>query len=335
METDASDFALGSVLSQRDTENRLHPVAFHSRKFSPAEINYKIHDKELLAVVDSFKHWRRYLEGAKHQVQVFSDHQNLEYFTTTKVLNRRQAQWAQELAGIDFNIYYRPGSQNGKPDALSRRSEDRPEKGGDEDQPITTILHKNHFAEAVSTREYWSGVSYIIGAARLSSIPVRKWHEEFLVLVREKGLADPGYLEALREVEGRDELALVAVQREAGPDGRDAEEEAALPHEELRMARKARSEGILGIKDGLLYRRGMLWIPEDKNLITTVLESDHDVKVAGHMGHDKTIELVPRNFWWPKMDQQIINYVRACVECQKNKASCHHPYRLLSPLELP
>ena len=87
IETDESDFAIGAVLSQRDTKGCLHPVAFHSRKFQPAEINYEIHDKELLAIVDAFKHWRRYCEGATHQIQVFSDHQNLEYFTTTKVLN--------------------------------------------------------------------------------------------------------------------------------------------------------------------------------------------------------------------------------------------------------
>jgi len=129
IESDASDFALGAILSQRDAENRLHPVVFHSRKFTPAEINYEIHDKELLAIVDAFKHWRRYCEGAINQVEVFLDHQNLEYFTTTKILNRRQARWAQELAGIDFKIYYRPGTQNGKPDALSRRSEYRPERG--------------------------------------------------------------------------------------------------------------------------------------------------------------------------------------------------------------
>jgi len=54
--TDASDFALESVLSQRDDENRLHPVAFHSREFIPAEINYEIHDRGLLAIVDSLKH---------------------------------------------------------------------------------------------------------------------------------------------------------------------------------------------------------------------------------------------------------------------------------------
>ena len=127
IETDASDFAIGAKPSQWDEERCLHPVAFHSRKFQPTEINYEIHDKELLAVVDAFKHWRRYCEGATHQVQVYSDHQNLEYFTTTKVLNRQQARWAQELAGINFRIYYRPGTQNRKPDALSRRSEYRPQ----------------------------------------------------------------------------------------------------------------------------------------------------------------------------------------------------------------
>jgi len=106
IETDASDFVIRAILSQRDEKGRLHPVAFHSQNFQPAEINYEIHDKELLAIIDVFKHWRRYCEGASNQVQVFSDHQNLEYFTTTKILNRHQARWAQELAGIDFHIYY-------------------------------------------------------------------------------------------------------------------------------------------------------------------------------------------------------------------------------------
>ena len=170
IETDASDFAIGAVLSQRDEEHRLHPVAFHSRKFQPAEINYEVHDKELLAVVDAFKHWRRYCEGAEHQIRVLSDHQNLEYFTTTKALNRRQARWAHELAGINFRLDYRPGSKNGKLDTLSRRAEHRPEKGGIEDQPITTVLKKSHF-EAPNRQE----ITFIVSSVRLSSIPNRKW----------------------------------------------------------------------------------------------------------------------------------------------------------------
>ena len=66
METDASDFVLGAVLSQLGDGEKLHLVAFHSRKFSAAEINYEIHDKELLAIVDSFQKWRHLLEGATH-----------------------------------------------------------------------------------------------------------------------------------------------------------------------------------------------------------------------------------------------------------------------------
>jgi hypothetical protein len=345
VETDASDFALGSILSQRNKENRLHPVAFHSRKFTSAEINYEIHDKELLAIVDSFKHWRRYLEGAAHQVQVFSDHQNLEYFTTTKVLNRRQARWAQELAGIDFKIYYRPGSKNGKPDALSRRSEYRPEKGGSESQPITTVLHKSHFAESESIQlagtanTLREGTALIISAARLGSLPARKWTKEFLDLVRKEGKKDPDYRKALEDLEmevaAQEEPVLngwmaeeggVAVQAGPVPKGRKAKEE---------EPKSSRREGVLGLEDGCVYRKGMLWIPDNKNLIRQILESEHNTKVAGHMGQDKTIELIRRNFWWPKMDDEIIDFVRSCLQCQKNKAARHQPYGLLTPMELP
>ena len=87
MEADASDFSLGSILSQQGDKEELHHVAFHSRKFDAAEINYKIHDKELLAIVDSFVQWPHFLEGSPHQVIVFSDHKNLAYFQNAHVLN--------------------------------------------------------------------------------------------------------------------------------------------------------------------------------------------------------------------------------------------------------
>jgi hypothetical protein len=80
METDGLVFALGAILSQEGNGRRLHPVAFYSRKFSTAEINYKIHNKELLAIVDFFQEWRHLFEGASHPVKVYTDHKNLEYF---------------------------------------------------------------------------------------------------------------------------------------------------------------------------------------------------------------------------------------------------------------
>jgi hypothetical protein len=146
LETDASDFALGAVLSQMDIDGKLHPVAFYSRKFSAAEINYKIHDKELLAIVDSFQEWQHFLEGAAHPVTVYTDHKNLEYFMTARVLNRRQARWNMSLSRFDFVITYRPGKQQGLSDALSRRSYLAPKAGEAAfDQQCTTLLKPEHF----------------------------------------------------------------------------------------------------------------------------------------------------------------------------------------------
>jgi hypothetical protein len=62
------NFTPGSTLYQTAEDKKLYPNAFHSRRFSPAEIHYKIHDKELLAVVNCFKAWRRYLEGSLYTV---------------------------------------------------------------------------------------------------------------------------------------------------------------------------------------------------------------------------------------------------------------------------
>lgn len=127
VEADASDYALGMVCSQYDDEGRLHPIAFYSRKLLPAEMNYQIYDKELLAIVVAFKHWRHYLEFSSETTVVLSDHRNLEYFSTTRNLSRRQVRWSEILSDFNFVIRYRPGSQNAAADALSRR--DKPEGG--------------------------------------------------------------------------------------------------------------------------------------------------------------------------------------------------------------
>ena len=86
IETDASDYAVGMVMSQPGTDRKPQPIAFHSRKLVQVELNYNIHNKELLAIVIAFKTWRTYLEGAQHTVLVKTDHKNLTFFTTTKEL---------------------------------------------------------------------------------------------------------------------------------------------------------------------------------------------------------------------------------------------------------
>ncbi|RAR00628.1 reverse transcriptase domain protein [Stemphylium lycopersici] len=121
VETDALDFALGAVLSQQSDDGKWRPVFYHSRKFSGAELNYDVYDKELLGI------------------EVFSDYQNLTSFMTTKKLNRRQVRWAEMLSQFDFKITHRAGSLNEAADALSRRSDLR-EEGHKE--PHNAVLKK-------------------------------------------------------------------------------------------------------------------------------------------------------------------------------------------------
>lgn len=120
METDASGHAIGAILSQKQSNGDLQPIAFYSRQMITAERNYSILDKELLAVVEAFREWRHYLQGAHQPTQVLTDHRNLEYFTSTKILTRRLARWADFLIDFDFNLCYRPGTANTQADTLSR-----------------------------------------------------------------------------------------------------------------------------------------------------------------------------------------------------------------------
>jgi hypothetical protein len=122
IETDARNFAIGCILSQKHVRC-LHSMAFHLRKREPAEKNHNINDKKLLAVVEAFKHWRPYCHRACFPILVFTDHQNLWYFTASKVLNQCQVHWAEKLLEFDFRIVYCAGSKNGKPDVLSRHLE--------------------------------------------------------------------------------------------------------------------------------------------------------------------------------------------------------------------
>ena len=154
VETDASGFAVGCVLSQTHTDGKLHPCAFYSRTLSPAERNYDIHDKELLAVKTAFAQWRHLLAGAQHTITVYTDHKNLEYFrSTTKVLTGRLARWSRFLAAFDFVLTYRPGPQGGKPDALSRRIEYKLDAASPGSPPEPVLKPSNFLVGAISS---WS-----------------------------------------------------------------------------------------------------------------------------------------------------------------------------------
>jgi hypothetical protein len=122
LETDASNFATGAVLSI-EQDGKWHPFAFSSHSMSPEECNYPIADKEMLSVIRSLEQWHHYLEGAHHEFEIWNDHANLQWFMKHQDLNRRQARWAQYLSRFNFKWLHKAGATMGKADALSRRED--------------------------------------------------------------------------------------------------------------------------------------------------------------------------------------------------------------------
>lgn len=122
LETDASDVAYAGIISQHDDNGDLRPILMFSHTFTKEQINWETHDKELYAIVYAFDHYQHFLSGTKKPVQVYSDHQALAHFMTTTNINMkgRHRRWAERLAQYNFQIQYRPGTQNDVADALSR-----------------------------------------------------------------------------------------------------------------------------------------------------------------------------------------------------------------------
>jgi RNase H-like domain found in reverse transcriptase/Integrase zinc binding domain len=263
LEADASDLALRAVISQYSDDGLLHPVAYHSRKFGPAELNYEIYDKELLAIVDSLEHYHHMFDGLGQQITIYSDHHNLLCFTETKVYNRRQARWAEKLSKYDFVIHFRPGMQGGKPDALS--------------------CHPDYMSEN-SVRE----PSPILKPGQLS---LPETNAIQLGESRENSDLRLAILEALSKD------SVTAMYLNSPPDGFSVE------------------EGPMG----LLLKGGRVYVPEDNGVKLRILEECHDRKTAGHLGQEKTLELVERDCIWPGMRKFVNNYVLTCNTCARNK----------------
>jgi transposase InsO family protein len=120
IQTDASDYAVAGVLLQKDVNEDLRPLEFYSRKLNDSELNYSIHDKELLAVKECLQDWRHYVLYAKDPVQVFCDHKNLLYFKDNRLTKPRHARWHEILTQFNFVLIQIKGEENFLADALSR-----------------------------------------------------------------------------------------------------------------------------------------------------------------------------------------------------------------------
>ena len=120
VKTDTSNYALVVILLTCLPSGEIHPIAFHSHTFLGAELNYDVHNKELLVIFEVFKTWCHYLEGSGNPIDVVTNLKNLKYFSTTKVLMCRQVHWSKYLSVFNLVIHFCPRHLGTKLDALTR-----------------------------------------------------------------------------------------------------------------------------------------------------------------------------------------------------------------------
>ena len=120
LEMDASDLVTDGILFQYNKEGVLHSVAFYNKSMIPAECNYHIYNKELLAIIYCFKHWCPELKHTDLLIQVFTDHQALKTFMKNKELTHQQVRYLDILSEFNFQVIFQSGKTNGKADTLTQ-----------------------------------------------------------------------------------------------------------------------------------------------------------------------------------------------------------------------
>ena len=130
--TDASSFAVGAVLTQRDENQKPRVVGFHSKSLNAAERNYSVGDREFLGIIEALKWCRHLVVDSQHKILLFTDHDNLRYYRHPQKINRRVARYLGILADFNLEIRHIAGTKNWA-DPLSRRPDLKPEEGDNED----------------------------------------------------------------------------------------------------------------------------------------------------------------------------------------------------------
>ena len=319
VETDASDYVSSGILSQKDDAGVLHPVAFMSKKFDSAECNYEIYDKELLAIVRCFEGWRAELQGTAHPIRVLTDHRNLEYFMTTKQLSRRQVRWSEFLAGFDFVIAFRPGKQGGKPDSLTRRSQDLPKDSSDDRIQFLNqaLLKEQHLTEIRALDPGLSNDNSTFNKEVLNASPA--------TLDQELETDDVKLSRLLEKYYPTDRLWVATRQEMMKLDG--------IPKsKELQLSE-------CSIVNERLYFRDRLYVPESLDLDipirTWLLQMAHDSVETGHPGKNKLYEVISRDYFWPLLSEDCTRFVRNCNGCSRNTGSKQRYQGVLKPLPIP
>ena len=302
--TDASDIRSGAVLSFGETWETARPVAFDSKTFKGAELNYPVHEKEMLAIIRALKKWRTDLIGVPFVI--YTDHKTLENFDTQRDLSRRQARWMEFLSQYDGKIVYVKGEENTVADALSRLP--------------ATYSSDSSEADTIAQAPYDMTTASVLQNNKNEPLKM------VAALARAASTLEPNTNDHKAKTLTRisaDAVLLTQIQKGYETDPWIKSLEKAAP-------------GM-----STITRRGNLWfvgdrlvIPKVTQLHETIFRLAHDV--LGHFGPDKSYETIRNSFYWPNMRRDLQEaYVPGCSDCQRNKSTTIRPVGPLHPLPVP
>lgn len=340
VETDASDINVGGVLSQKHPDGRTYPVAYFSRNMTPAESNYAIYDKELLAIMSALESWEPELKSTEEAFTVLTDHQTLQWFTTTKKLQRRQIRWNEQLAGYRFKIVYRPGKKNGKADALTRRTQDQVTAEDERDRyRYQTLLPAERLGASarhwVSEEAQRESETPQIGAITRSRRREQEANAEYEPVDHESAdhetndQYDSGSLDDSRSNNGGSDTKSNASHSD-DEDGNDDDYDSGII-EDVQSANRGQSCEMdqlreqastvpsYEVKQGLLHVADRLYVPEQNNLRERLIRYTHQQPMMGHPGTARLWSALSTQYYFPKMREMIAREVKACHLCNQGR----------------
>ena len=360
---DASDYAIGYVLGQKDEKGRHQAIAYAGRTLTKDEQKWKITDKECLAVVEGVRHYKVYLQDDK-PFEIYTDHKALEYLRKMKATSSRLYRWALELDPLKATIIYRAGCSHGNADALSRRQwptevvishpADLPEQGAlypssipevgpEKDiqadhqlQPEVATFHLFPESDPENPDKVWTQVDLTwpeIGSTHICTI-------------EDDSDSLPGanaqlyYINAITDTKQTD----VALQQQNDQDFADVYK--CLQNDTGFTAQTQKKAENYCLKDSILYHKPVVRskiditdMPRSEQLaVPTVLRDDllrsyHDsLAGGGHQGVDRTYQAIKLKYFWPTMHGDVKRYVESCIACQRSKRAYTNTKAPLNPL---
>lgn len=308
LETDASKHAWGAVLSQQQADGKWRPVSCLSKGFTDIEKRYDTHDRELLAIIRALEHLRHFLMGTKHPVTVLTDHNNLNYFRTKQFLTARQTRWMEFLSKFDLQIRYRPGKQSQIPDLLSRRADHIPDNDTPEEK--RTLLPPSMFSN--------NDVAFPNNVASPSNVVL----PNDIVLPNDVVLPDnvalPERIAAVENLDFHKELYIAQAQ------------DPLLLSFNLKKESEKPPVGWSKVEDLWCYR-SRIYVPS--SLRQTLFRVLHHDPSAAHPGRQATLFSIRNNYYWPRITQDVEEWVRNCDVCQHVKIYPRKPHGALKPFD--